>query len=263
MSMLQTFTVTSFHRYNPDWQINIYMPPKKYEGPMHFSFIPDYVGGDYFHIIKCLDYVNIIEINLDDYNIRQDLHDILRSDIFRYHILYLVGGVWSDFDVLWLKPIEHFRSIEYCGSSNIKDVDAIVSFIEGDCGGHSIGIMIHKQHDEYAKALMEHTKEIKPPFTHEKFGGGMLNTYYPNLESLSKYGNIIGAKFETYYPYNIHPPNRTIQQLYSGVNLSCLNNNVICLHWYNGHVLSKDYINNGGFNRNCSMTTVLKNEGYI
>lgn len=263
MSMLQTFTVTSFHKYNPDWQINIYMPKKKYDGSMRFKFIPDYTGPDYFHLIKGLDYVNIVTISLSEYGIQKDLHDILRSDIFRYHILYEVGGVWSDFDVIWLKPMEHFHNIEYHGAGPMKTVDAIVSFIYGTHGGHSIGIMIHRQHDEYAKALIEHTKQVKAPFSHEKFGGDMLNSHYPNLDSFSKFGNVIGARFETYYPYIIHPPNKTIQKLYSGVDLSCINNNVMCVHWYNGHKLSKEYINNNGFNRNCSMTTILKNEGYI
>lgn len=263
MSMLQTFTVTSFHKYNPDWQINIYMPQKKYDGSMRFNFIPDYTGPDYFHLIRDLNYVNIVKINLDDYGIRKDLHDILRSDIFRYHILYQVGGVWSDFDVVWLKPMEHFHNVEYHGEGPIESVDAVASFMGGTGGGHSIGIMIHRQHDEYAKALTEHAKQVSPPFTHEKFGGDMINSHYPNLKSLSKFGNIIGARFETYYPYNIHPPKKTIQKLYSGNDLSCINNNVICLHWYNGHVLSKQYINSNGLNKDCSMTTLLKREGYI
>jgi len=263
MSKLQTFTVTSFHKHNPDWKINIYMPKKRYDGAMRFSFIPDYTGEDFFHLVRNLDYVNIVEINLDDYGIRQDVHDILRSDIFRYHILYRVGGVWSDFDVLWLKPIEHFRSIEYFGNCKIDDVDAVVSFMQGTYGGHSIGIMIHRQYDEYAKALTEHTLEVTPPFSHERFGGNMLNSHYPNLKSLSKYGNIIGARFETYYPYIIHPPNKTIQKLYNGVDLSCINNNVLCVHWYNGHVLSKQYINNDGLNKNCSMTALLREGNYV
>jgi len=92
----------------------------------------------------------------------------------------------------------------------------------------------------------------------------MLNINFPTLESLKKFGNIVGTRFETYYPYNIHPPNPTIQKLYLDNDLSYINdNNVICLHWYNGHVLSKQYVNNNGFNTNCSMTTILKNERYI
>ena len=263
MSRLQTFTVTSFHKLNPDWKINIYMPKKKYDGSMRFSFIPNYVGPDYFHLIKELDYVNIVTIDLDAYAIRRDIHDILRSDIFRYHILHDIGGVWSDFDVIWLKPMSHFNNIEYHGNTPIKDVSAIASFIQGTHGGHSIGIMIHAKHDPYAKALVEATKRVKPPFSHEVFGGDMLNTYYSTLDSLSIFEGVIGARFETYYPYIIHPPNATIHKLYFENDLSCINNNVMCVHWYNGHKLSKHYINNDGFNRDCSMTTILKNEGYI
>ena len=264
MSMLQTFTVTSFHKYNPDWKINIYVPSEQYNGAMRFNFIPDYTGPDNFYLIEALDYVNIVTVNLNDYGIQKDLHGILRSDILRYHILYDVGGVWSDFDVLWLKPMSHFNNIEYYGNTPIEDVNAVVSFIYGTYGGHSIGILIHRQYDPYVKSLIEATKHVRSPYSHEIFGGSMLNKCYPTLDSLKVFDNVVGAKFETYYPYNIHPPKSTIQKLYRGTDLSYINkNNVICLHWYNGHRLSKDYINNNGFNRKCSMTTLLKQEGLI
>jgi hypothetical protein len=263
MSRLQAITVESFHKLNPDWNINIYMPQRKYDGDMKFNFIPDYLGPDYFHTIKDQDYVNVTTINLDDYNIRQDIHDILRSDIFRYHILYNVGGVWSDFDVIWLKPMEHFYNIEYYGSTPIEDVSAIVSYHLGTYGGHSIGIMIHSKGDPYVGSLIQLSKEVNPPFSHEVFGGVLLNQNYPTLESIP-YKKTIGARFETYYPFDIHPPKSTIQNLYYYNDVSCLNNNnVMCLHWYNGHGMSKEYINNNGFERDCSMTTILKEGGYI
>ncbi len=261
MSILQTFTVESFHKLNPDWEINVYVSKQDYVG--NAKYIPDYIGKDYFYLIEQMEYVNIEIVDMDKYNINNDLHGILRSDILRYYKLYELGGVWSDFDVIWLKPIEHFRKIEYYGNVNIKDVNTVVSFIYGTYGGHSIGVLIHCKNDPYIKSLIEFTKKVKPPFTHECFGGEMINTHYPTLESISKFKNVIGARFETYYPYNIHPPKPTIQKLYLDNNLSCINNNVICLHWYNGHVLSKQYVNNDGFNTNCSMTTILKNEGYI
>lgn len=261
MSLLQTLTVYTFHKYNPDWVINVYIPKQPYIGSA--SFIPNYSGKDYFHLVEQADYINIVEVDLNDYGIDPALHNILRSDILRYHLLYNHGGVWSDFDVIWLKPMTHFHNIEYYGNTPINDVNAVVSFVRGVYGGHSIGIMVHAKHDPYAKALVELTKKVKPPYSHEVFGGSMINSKYPTLESLSCFKNIIGVRFETYYPYNIHPPGPTIQNLYKVNDLSCINNNVICLHWYNGHVLSKHYINGDGFYRNCSMTTILKNEGYI
>lgn len=260
MSKLQTFTVTTFHKQNPDWNINLYMPPKKYDGKD--TYIPNYKGESYFSLVTQLDYVNVKVVDLNEYGINPNLHDILRSDILRYHLLYNTGGVWSDFDVIWLKPMSHFNNIEYYGTTPIKDVSAIVSCIRGTHGGHSIGILIHRQHDPYVKSLIDFTKLIKPPYGHEVFGASMINKHYPTLDSIP-FENVIGARFETYYPYIIHPPNPTIHQLYNGNHLECLNNNVICVHWYNGHILSKDYVNNNGFKRNCSMTTILKREGCI
>ncbi len=261
MSQLQTFTVDTFHKYNPDWVINVYIPKQPYIGSA--SFIPNYSGKDFFGRVENNPNVNIVEVDLNDYGIDPALHNILRSDILRYHLLYNHGGVWSDFDVIWLKPMDHFRNIEYHGDTPINEVTAIVSFIRGTHGGHSIGIMVHAKHDPYAKALVELTKKVKPPYRHETFGGFMLHYGYPDLKSLAHFKTVIGARFETYYPYNIHPPNPTIHKLYAENDLSCINNNVLCVHWYNGHVLSKQYVNGNGFNTNCSMTTILKNEGCI
>lgn len=257
MSRLQTFTVETFHRLNPDWNINIYMPKQTYDGSS--KYIPDYLGKDYFYLIREMDYVNIKIIDLDTYAINHGLHDILRSDILRYHILYDVGGVWSDFDIIWLKPMNHFYNIEYHGDTPIDEVNTIVSFYKGTHGGHSIGVLIHCKNDPYVLSLINLTRKVTPPYGHEVFGASMLNNKYPTLKSLSEFDNVIGAKFETYYPYNIHPPTPTINKLYNGNDLSCINNNVMCVHWYNGHRLSKQYVNKNGFNINCSMTTILKN----
>lgn len=261
MSRLQAITTESFHKLNPDWEINVYVPKQGYTG--NAKYIPDYYGEDFFHLVENADYVNIKEIDLDDYEINHDHHNILRSDIFRYHILYAIGGVWSDFDVVWLKPMEHFRNIEYHGDTPIDEVNSIVSFIRGTHGGHSIGILIHCKNDPYMAAMIEHAKNVRPPFSHEIFGATLMHQHYPTLASYEEtFGNVIGVKFETYYPYIIHPPAPTINSLYMANDTSCINNNVICLHWYNGHHLSKHYVNHA-YGAPCSITTILKEEGYI
>ena len=261
MSWLQALTPISFHRYNPDWTINLYTPKQSYGGGS--KYIPDYKGEDYFPVIEKLSYINKIEVDLKDYDIDPEHHNILRSDILRYHLLYNHGGAWSDFDVIWLRPMTHFYNIEYYGDTPIDDITSVVSLIKETEGGHSIGIMIHCKHDEYAKALVDLIKEVKPPFWHEIFGSAMLSPKYPDMKSLAGFKGLIGVKHQTYYPYDIHPPVQTIHKLYRGNDISYINNNVICLHWYNGHVLSKYYVNGNGFKIDCSMTTVLKNEGYV
>jgi hypothetical protein len=262
LSWLQAVTPISFNRYNPDWVINIYVPKQAYNGGSRY--IPNYTGKDYFPVMKQqVPSANIIEINLQEYGIDLNLHNILRSDILRYHLLYTQGGVWSDFDVVWLKPMNYFDSIEYLGSALPDEITAVVSLVKGVVGWHSIGILIHTQHDEYAKSLIELTNQVKPPYSHEVFGSTMISTKYPTLESMSHFKGLVGVKHETYYPYDIHPPNPTFDRLYLADDLSFITKNTVCLHWYNGKELSKQYVNGSGFSRECSMTTVLKKEGYV
>lgn len=262
LSWLQAITPISFNRHNPDWTINIYIPRQDYNGGPRY--IPNYIGKDYFPVIKQqVPSANIIEFDLNDFNISSELHGILRSDILRYHLLYNQGGVWSDFDIIWLRPMEYFREIEYLGSISVDEITAVVSLIKETAGGHSIGVLIHSQYDEYAKSLIDLTKQVRPPYGHEVFGSLMISARYPTLESMSHFKGLVGVKHETYYPYNIHPPNPTLDKLYLANDLRFITKNTICLHWYNGKELSKEYINNNGFKRSCSMTSILIREGYI
>ena len=261
MSELQTFTLSSFHKYNPDWEINVYVP--KQDARSSQKYIPDYTGKDYFPSVKAMDYVNIKTIDLDDYGINPELHDILRSDIFRYYKLYDEGGVWSDFDVVWLKPMSHFKNIEYHGNVAYDDIRTVVSMSHGSHGAHSIGIMIHCKNDPYMASVIELTKKVEPPYKHEVFGAKMIQRKYYNLETMSEFPGAVGVKLETYYPYTLWPHRMNIHALYYSNNLGFINNNVMCVHWYNGHPYSKDYVNGDGFNRDCTMTTLLKQERYI
>lgn len=261
MSYLQALTIRSFHKYNTDWDINVYVPKQGYNGGS--NYIPSYMGKDYFYMVKESPYVNIIEVDLNSYNINIDLHNILRSDILRYHLLYNHGGVWSDFDVIWLKPMDYFDSIEYYGDVHPDDITAVVSLMKETAGGHSIGVLIHAQYDEYAKELIDMTKQVQPPYGHEVFGSIMISAKYPTLQSLERFKTLVGVKHLTYYPYDIHPPTPTLDKLYIGTDLSFITKDTMCLHWYNGKPLSKQYVNRDGFTKECSMTTLLRNEGYI
>ena len=264
MSKLQTFTVETFHKLNPDWSINIYIPKQEYEG--NDKYIPDYDGIDFFPLIMQMNYVNIEVIDLNVYNIDNRLHSILRSDIFRYKILYELGGVWSDFDVIWLKPMSHMNNVNCVGKTTIQKMGATVCFYNTTTGHHSIGILITSQKHNFYKTIVNKVitmwNKNAPMYKHDyqMFGVGVWSELYHNLQHVNKsYPDVVGIPYETFYPYDIFD----LDRLYKRVDLSVINNNVMCVHWFNGHTFSKQYVNNGGFNRDCSMTTILKNENLI
>ena len=84
----------------------------------------------------------------------------------------------------------------------------------------------------------------------------MLNRLYPTLSSITnKFNNVVGVKYETFFPYSIFD----MASLYER-DEDHINNNVMCVHWFNGHILSKKYVNFNGMDQKCSMTTLLEKE---
>jgi hypothetical protein len=264
MSRLQVFTIESFHALNPDWKICVYIPKQRYRGEA--KYIPDYTGKDYFSVIENMYFVEIIKIDLQNYFIDLNLHNILRSDIFRYYILYDVGGVWSDFDVIWLKPMEHINNIEIFGNVSIGNMGTMVILYETIKGHHNISIMLSCEKHQFYKTLINESISIQENqnkgqiHDHQTFGSEMLGVMYPTLNDvIDKFGDIVGFKYETFFPYSIF----NMEQLYNQEDLTPLeSNNVMCVHWFNGHSLSKEYVNQNKFGNDSSMTRILQNCGY-
>jgi len=265
MSKLQVFTIKTFHRLNPKWIINVYTPTKAYNG--NAVYIPVYTGEDYFPLIKKMSFINIINIDLQNYGVSMSMHNILRSDIFRYYILFEYGGVWSDFDVIWLKPLSYINNIQTEGLVSVKEMGAMVTLYNTTSGHHNIGVLLSVEKHPFYKTLIDKTIFIQnnnttddKAFGHQEFGSEMWGNLYPDLESITnRFPDVIGFKYETFAPYSIF----NIDKLYLEIDLTPIkNDNVIGVHWFNGHSLSKEYINQNKFGDSSSMTKILKSCGY-
>jgi len=264
MSWLQTRTVTTFHKHNPDWEIRLYLPMQEYTRSA--KYIPDYTGKDYFYLIKELKYVTFIDVDINKYGIDKDLHNILRSDILRYNLLYDHGGLWCDFDILWLKPINDLKSSKTVGKAPVSKMGASLCMFQTVKGHHNIAIMFSKPKHPMYKAFIEETtrlqkkKENKDKFNHQEFGTDMLGIMYPEFGDAEElYDDLVGFPYKVFYPYSIFG----LEELYHKTNLSLIDKDVICIHWFNGHKYSKNYVNNEGFEKDCSMTRILTNIGEI
>ena len=258
MARLQVFTVESFHKYNPDWQIIVYLTKQSYKELGANVYVPDYTGPDYFHLIEKLPYVEIREIDLLEDGIPLDAHSCQGSDLFRRNILYKKGGVYSDFDVIWLKPMKDFAKIDCLGDS--RDFESIVSFYEFTKGFHNVSNLVSEPGSGFLLSLIEAQKKIKPPYEHQSFGSTMLNKLYPDWWSVvSRFPRMLAIKYETFYPYSTFE----MERCFVKDDLSPIDSkNVMCVHWFNGNMYSKEYINKDEFTP-CSMTSILKREGYI
>ncbi len=107
---LQYLTIVSFHRNNPEFEINIHYPCKKSE---HITWDTgeqtdrslDFI--DYLDNLKALPYVKWHEVDMTKICnfLDNDSSEVFKSDFFRMHILSTVGGFWSDIDILFYHDI--------------------------------------------------------------------------------------------------------------------------------------------------------------
>lgn len=252
MSLLHTLTLRSFHVLNPEWEIivhNFIVPGEPTLAPAY----KDYIGRDYFHFVRECDYVQVIDIEAD----RQEFHSILISDKWRRKILYENGGVYSDFDVLWLKPMDYFMNIDHLG--DMSSFNSIVSYWNYTEDFHNVSVLISKKGNPFDEFIIQEQEKVKNYTDDQAFGTTLLNELYPNYDSIDIPG-IIAIKYETFYPYSTFD----LKRLFIDDDITALDNpNVMAIHWFNGNPLSKLWINNSLYNAKCSMNTILKREGYV
>lgn len=261
MAWLQTQTVVTFHEQNPDWEIKVYVPLYP-PVPANDKYVPDYKGPDYFNIVRSLPYVKIIDIDSLSFGIDKNIHNILQSDIFRYKILYEEGGVWSDFDVLWIKPVSHLFNLKSVGRVETKDMGTFVCRWKTTTGHNNISILgTRPRHPLYRELIkqcryIQNTNRNREELSHQVFGTELLDDMFPTLDhTCRKFPDVVGLPYKTLYPYSIYE----MDQLYKKINLALIDNEVVAIHWFNGHKLSKDFLHSGGKHEVCSMTKLISN----
>ena len=259
MSELQTQTVITFHKHNPDWEIRVYTPVQPYVLPKG-RYVPDYTGEDHFQVVRDLAYVRVIDIDTTKYNIDPTLHNILQSDIFRYKILYKVGGLWSDFDVLWLKPISQLYNVKVKGNTDMNGMGTFVCRYESPTYFHNISVLMSVPKHPLYKMIIRECEKIQKEnknrdnLLHQTFGTDLFDKLFLTFrELLEKYPDVVKVPYKTFYPYSI----LNLGELYHECKvIKVMDENVIALHWFNGHKFSKAYVN-GEKKQDCSMTRIL------
>jgi hypothetical protein len=258
MMWLQTLGLQSFHKYNPDWDIRVYVTKQRPEEFGYNYYVNEYHGEDYFHILQNLDYITFKEIDLDVYELPRDASTIIGTDVFRTRILYNEGGVYSDHDVLWLKPMSEFVNIDCIGDPH--DFESVACLFKQTHGHHNISVLISEVGSLYMESLIKEQRTIVGPYSDQKYSAEMLNRIYPTLDSIrNKYPRVLGLKYETFYPYSTF----NMGQLFQENDLTPLESkDVMCIHWFANNNSTLEYVYHKPSGE-CGMDVILRNEGWV
>ena len=237
MSWLRYMTLYSFRKFNPDWEMELHVShidkkDKSWNG---------YEAQD-FHSYKGKNYLPEVEklgIKIKECPVFADgACASQNSNFFKWNELAANGGIYSDMDILFVKPIEEYYN-------NIKDLKTGISYstdiVHPGHGGHySIGFMFSSGENMFFKDIFNFSMEHYDLKSYQGAGVDVLYKMLERNQGMKPYGNGL-----SYIPMDIVYPWRHYQQ--RDFFHSChteLPEETIGIHWYAGHPEAQEFNNN-------------------
>ena len=239
LSFLRFLTLATFQRYNPDWEIVLYKPIAP-QSRFHWVSGEQTYDNNY---VDCFDKVEELGITIQEVDFSKigffnDASEVHKSDYLRWYLLSTVGGVWSDVDILFIKPMD-----ELCfNKPEVSNINTVV------CLGsleHSIGFLMGSKWNKYFKTLCDaSTKDYKKE-GYQSMGSLLCGKLFPTMNAINT-GNTVAYSLPMDIVY-AHDSTK-VKEIFEEGCRSRLTNSTIGIHWYGGHWLSGKYMNttNGG-----------------
>ena len=234
MSWLRYLTLKTFRHHNPDWDITLYTSKQteltKVWTDHNEQDFHSYKGPDYRERVSDLG-IKIIELN----DMPKHLTPSQVSNICKWEMLHVNGGLYADMDIVWLKPLdelyekikEHdiaivFRkwfSIGFLGSSV---GNTFFSDILAHCGGDT------SMYQQYG--IMSILRLLKTAIACDP------NLWKNFIDKYKQY-KIYNMPMVWFYPFTFH----SMKQIFER---SCpIPEETVGLHWYAGDPVAQKWNN--------------------
>lgn len=260
LTLMHVLTLISFLKFNPDWKIWVWRPNCVSD---ELTWTTDenkgeYDGYDYMPLINNIANVEIKCFDADQIMFEKNMSCVHISDYFRLWVMYNYGGIYGDFDILFLGKMEdkinmnddcfiiicnHYIPVAFFGSISkhklfldlMENAPNRFKNTEYQCLG------AHLWMDTLLKHFIEIRKLLKRLVKKKKFN------HHSELiqEKISEYykSKICVYNPELYLPIE----SDNIIKIFDN-NLNLKTNEIITqktvgLHWFNGSPMSRTYVN--------------------
>jgi hypothetical protein len=176
-----------------------------------------------------------------------DLNDVQRSDYLRLYFLHTFGGVWSDFDIIYI------QNLEQVFESNIESI-AFKCKIDKTIY-YPNSFLISKQNSKFFKFLNDNQLQNLNKKNYQNLGANLMNNLCPDSES--KFNVVF---LDNAYHLFFQGCARDITKLFTKLDNN-IPGNAIGVHWHNGSHISRTYVNNftkKSFKINSTMDYLIK-----
>jgi len=247
MLYMRYLSIVSFMKYNPDWRVVFWYPQEHYRGrswytDMYPPKINERVCKDYFKSILKLDIIKS-PVDFRALGARRNMSEVHKNDYVRVHALCHYGGLWSDTDIIYFKPVTELM-VNNPGNEDKKVFVCIYDY------GHSTGFNMAVAGSEFFTFLSNHLNEEYKPSAYQCWGPDMWNKYYKTLKSITG-GCEIGM--DAVYAHNAHQVKELFgdKPRFTDYSIGC--------HWYGGNTLWPEFWNRTAGGEKNLTDSIIKN----
>ncbi len=233
LSYLRYLTVKTFIDKNPDWEIRFYYPTHPTIGKTWLTHENKLAQPETDFTQKLMELpITKTPIDFTTLGYSNEMSEVHKSDIIRLHLLSTVGGLWSDMDIFYFKPMSWFY---------LNDIsnNHIETFYCNRDYGHSIGFLMATPGNRFFEKLYESSKHSYSPYHYQTFGADLYNAHFRNEGSV-----------EQITPFAINISMDVVYSHRAGETEDLLNPNKspnfthksLGIHWFGGDLAWKNFL---------------------
>jgi len=236
LSYLQYLTVVTFKKYNPGWKVIMYMPMIRFDAKTWLTSEQKtvYHGTNYLKQLFNLD-IEIRHIDFETIGFRNDVPEVIKSDYIRYWLLGNYGGMWSDMDIIYLRPVTNlFKSTDIPNG-----IDTVICYFAEH---YPIGMFLSKPNNPFFLNLQRNAMANLDLNAYQSIGSKLVEKLYNYPDDVKKSHpelNILVMSNDSYLPYQWYD----IYAIFLHNKPENITPITIGIHWFNGSNISVEYEN--------------------
>lgn len=229
---LRYLTIKSFIKHNPDWEIIFYYPKQSYTGRSwginnNYQYLDEKNCKDYLPEVMSLP-IHKIEIDFVSLGFHRSMAEIHKNDYVRISSLSLYGGVWSDLDIIYFKPLSKLKA-------NIPENKEKETYVCIGDYGHSTGFNMATDKSRFFSLCSNMMNREYRPRDYQCWGPDMMNRNFRQFERIP---NAVNLSMDVVYAHNAHNAGellKTSMPRFNGESIGC--------HWYAGNQIWGEFLN--------------------
>ena len=225
---------------NPDWEISIYIPSECYTGDVPWGTGEGYdgtqfSGRNYSDALFSLPGIKIKEVDFSAFPHISAAPENYKSDFFRWHILSTEGGLYSDIDLLYYRPMNDLYFNQY----DNKDIDCAICL---QYAGNIIGFLLSAPQNGFFNKVFDASINAFETTTYQAISAPLVNQLFPSEESIREQIpelKFINMPMDVVYALD----HLNIPDIFQTNDMGRLTDKTIGIHWYAGHPVSQHFNN--------------------